>query len=96
MNITQKPEHTVSTPTRPNRATSKKQISISLVAGLLALLSIASPAMASGKAKPVRWPADDWQFCDSIKIRNHRRLCVSHCWRCWNESNHRCSSSFSL
>ena len=46
MNITQEPKHTVSTPTRPNRATSKKQISISLMAALLALICSASPGMA--------------------------------------------------
>jgi hypothetical protein len=57
MNITQEPKHTVSTPTRPNRATSKKQISISLMAALLALLSSASPGMAWAKGKPVRAPA---------------------------------------
>ena len=46
MNITQEPKHTVSTPTRSNRATSKKQISISLMAALLALICSASPGMA--------------------------------------------------
>ena len=46
MNITQEPIHTVSTPTRPNRATSKKKIPIGLMAALLALLSSASPGMA--------------------------------------------------
>ena len=57
MNITQEPKHTFSTPTRPNRAASKKQISIGLMAALLALLSSASPGIASGKARPVRGPA---------------------------------------
>ena len=46
MNITQESNHTVSAPMRLNRAPSKKQISISLMAALLALLSGASPAMA--------------------------------------------------
>ncbi len=31
------------------------------------------------------------QFRDSIKIRNHQRPCICYYWRCWNESNHRCS-----
>ena len=43
MNMTQEPKHNVST---PNRAASKKQISISLMAALLALLSGASSGMA--------------------------------------------------
>ena len=47
MNITQEPKHTVSKPTRPNRATSTKQISISLIAALFALLYSASPGMAA-------------------------------------------------
>ena len=55
MNITQEPKHTVSTPTRPNRATSKKQISISLMAALLALLSSASPAMAGQAPVALGW-----------------------------------------
>ena len=55
MNITQEPKHTVSTPTRPNRATSKKQISISLMAALLALLSSASPGMAGQAPVELGW-----------------------------------------
>jgi hypothetical protein len=47
MNITQKATHTVSAPTRLNRAPSIKRISISLMAALLALLSSASPGMAA-------------------------------------------------
>ena len=57
MNITQEPKHTVSTPTQPNRATSKKQVSISLMAALLALLCNPSPGTAWAKGKPVHGPA---------------------------------------
>src|SRR5882724_10960345 len=46
MNITQESKHTVSALTRLNRAPSRKQYSISLMAALLALLSSASPGMA--------------------------------------------------
>ncbi|MDB6056914.1 MAG: hypothetical protein JWO95_758 [Verrucomicrobiales bacterium] len=42
MHIAQERIHTISTPTWPNRATSKKQISIRVVAALLAFLSSAS------------------------------------------------------
>jgi len=55
MNITQEPKHTVSTPTRPNRATSKKQISISLMAALLALICSASPGMAGQAPVDLGW-----------------------------------------
>jgi Ice-binding-like len=47
MNVTQKTNDTVSAPARLNRAPSKKQTSISLMAALLALLSSASPGMAA-------------------------------------------------
>ena len=46
MNITQKLKTPVSAPPRLNHSTSKKRISISLMAALLALLSSASPGMA--------------------------------------------------
>src|ERR1039457_1634281 len=46
MNITQEPKATVSEPTSLNRTTSKKKISISLMAALVALLASASPGMA--------------------------------------------------
>jgi hypothetical protein len=55
MNITQEPKHTVRTTTRPNRATSNKQISISAMAALLALLSSASPGMAGQAPVDLGW-----------------------------------------
>ena len=47
MNITQKTNDIVSAPARLNRAPSKKQTSISLMAALLALLASAAPGMAA-------------------------------------------------
>jgi hypothetical protein len=51
MNITQTPKHTVSTPTRPNRAALRKQISIRVMAALLAFLS--SAAIGRAELMPV-------------------------------------------
>ena len=48
MNITQDSKYTVGASTRLNHAASTKQITISLMAALLALLSSPSPGMASG------------------------------------------------
>ena len=49
MNTTQELKHTVSASTRLNHTASKKQITISLMAALLALLWSPSPGMASGE-----------------------------------------------
>jgi len=55
MNITQKSKHTVSTPTRPNRATSKGPIPASLMAALLALICSASSGMAGQAPVDLGW-----------------------------------------
>jgi hypothetical protein len=51
MNITQEPKHTVSALTRLDRAPSKKQIAISLMAASLALLWSPSRGMADGTTR---------------------------------------------
>ena len=58
MNTTQQSTHTLSEPSGLNRATSKKQISISLMAALLALLSSASPGMAGLVPVDLGWAGD--------------------------------------